>query len=174
MSHDLEKQLEQMPLRRPSGKLDDAVLGMIRSGRVPASLIVGSVDANQAGRPIIARLGISHWLARAASFAAAMAVGALLWNWVQSMDGSDGGHRPGRIVPAAVTDVTPIEFPVKIRNTYTDLEPEGVVEFGDRGPARQVRLRKVDHVRFVNEDKNIKIEMTVPRQEVFLVPLEEH
>ncbi len=174
MNRNLEKQLEQMPLRRPSRKLDDAVLGMIRSGEIPASPIVGSIGANQTGRQIIARLGMSGWFLRAASFAAAMAVGALLWDITQPGGHPDGGLMPGRIDPAAITDVTPIDFPVKIRNSYSDVEPEGVVVFGDQGPARQVRLRKVDHVRFVDEARNIKIEMTVPRQEIFLVPLEEH
>lgn len=62
--------------------------------------------------------------------------------------------------------------PVKAENTLAAAEDEGVVMVGDNRAARQVRYHFVDTVVWENPMDGSTIEVSVPREEVVLIPLD--
>lgn len=151
MNHDERKQLErllqELPLRRPSDRLDRRV-GAIR----------------RAGAVFWKRLG----LAAAAAAVPAVAAGLL---WVLAWNG--GEVEPGppyrAAEPPSIASSLP---PVRIEQVWSELKDEEVVPVDDAPPMRRVHQRVFRHVRWIDERREVRIEWTVPTEQVVLAPLE--
>lgn len=82
---------------------------------------------------------------------------------VQSLPASPGE----RTVQPASADVY---RPVRASTVLYDLQDEGTVYLDDRQPARQARFRYVDTVTWTNPQSRASLRMSVPRDEVRVLP----
>lgn len=163
----LERLLQELPLRRPSDRLDSRV-GPIR----------------RAGAVFWKRLGLG------AAVAAALAVAAGLL-WILAWNG--GPVEPGppyrATEPPSIASSLPPASPgaegrpsgtageerfppVRIEQVWSELKDEEVVPLDDAPPMRRVHHRVFRHVRWIDEPREVRIEWTVPSEQVVLAPLE--
>jgi len=163
----LERLLQELPLRRPSDRLDPRV---------------GAIWGARAAR--WRRLGLAA-VASAALAVAAGLIGVLAWNGARVEPGPPyGATRPPSIAsslePASPgAEGRPSEtadeprFPtVRIEQVWSELQDEEVVPVDDALPMRRVHQRVFRHVRWIDEPHDVRIEWTVPSEEVVLAPLE--
>lgn len=69
-----------------------------------------------------------------------------------------------------LTAVPDVYRPVSAASVLYDLKDEGTVYVGDRQPARQARFRYVDTVTWTNPRSRASLKMSVPRDEVRVLP----
>jgi hypothetical protein len=171
MNHDEQNQLERLlqtlPLRRPSDRLDPRVAAIWDAGAVRWK-----------------RLGLGAAAAAALAVAAGL-LGILAWNvgLLEPGPPEPTSERPsiasslppaspgaeGRASGSAAEDRFP---PVRIEQVWSELKDEEVVPVDDAPPMRRVHQRVFRHVRWIDEPHEVRIEWTVPSEEVVLAPLE--
>lgn len=150
----LEQSLIGLPLREPTAELDRRVFASLaaeRSDEFNDNADSGTSDHHD-------RFAFPRWIAGAVAVAACAALVTLtLLNSPQ-------------INPTTGSDV--IEFdPVRIEHVYSDIEPEGMV-FVDNGmPVQRYRRQTVEHVQLIDDKHNIRIELTVPQEDLIHVPI---
>lgn len=156
----LEQSLAGLPLREPSAALDRRVfasLGAERSDEFNAANDNADSDAfeqNDRHDPF----AFPRWIAGAVAVAACAALVTLT-----ILNSPQINPTPGRDA---------IEFdPVRIEHVYSDVEPEGMV-FVDNGmPVQRYRRQTVEHVQLIDDKHNIRIELTVPQEDLIHVPM---
>jgi len=143
MSDEIEKLLRKMPLRRPPKTLDRRVL------RQPARA---------------ARL---WWAAGALAAAAVVAVAIAL---------SGGGKQHSRPEPGVAQRTAQPEpqppGPVRMEQTYSRMQYEGVLLLDDRTPLRKFRRRILRRVLWIDERTGYTDEMSIPDEQVILIAAE--
>ena len=164
MNRDERKQLEnllrELPLHRPSDRLDSRVRAVRR--RRPGSW-------NRLGRGVAA--------------AAALAVAAgLLWMLAWSRREVEPRRPQQPIEPPAIASSLPVSPerdageellpPVRIEQVWSTLNGEEVVQVDDAPPMRRVHHQVYRHVRWIDERRQVQIEWAVPTEQVVLAPLE--
>jgi len=138
---DIESVLLKQHLQRPSIDLDRR--------------LAQSLSAAEAGGPAVARLGFTTLLGSA--LAAGLAI-ATLWIPGESLDPAERGrHDPSGTAQMQIEQVItrPVEGPI--------------VFTADRQPLRPVHRRVIQRKSWVDERENIRMEMTVPRDEIVFV-----
>lgn len=171
MNHDERKQLESLlqalPLRRPSDRLDPRVGAVWGAGAVRWK-----------------RLGLG------AAAAAVLAVAAgLLWMLAWHGGPVEPGPPYRATEPPSIASTLPPALPgaegrpsgtaaeqrfppVRIEQVWSELKDEEVVPVDDAPPMRRVHHRVFRHVRWIDEPRDVRIEWTVPSEQVVLAPLE--
>ena len=162
MKRDLEKMIRQMNLQAPGADLDEKVQRALR-GEAAAEVRAGSIWVG--------------WAGRAAAFAAACVAGLGLWLWMHSGDGGEmSGTNPAAMSAGVDSpgDLREASFnPVRIAEVYSDVTPEGQVRVGQHAPIRRFRYQQLEHIRYIDAERNIEIEMMIPHEEILYVPLQE-
>ena len=148
--HDIETLLRQMPLKKPSPSLDARVL---------------------AGRPHPMRA----WLIGAVGGALAAAAAVILAVGLpQNMSKVTPGPQSGpAAVEVAATAPQPAPAasvePVRLEQNWSEVSYEGLVFPDPQTPLQTFRRRTVDRVQFFDPQRNIRMETTVPREEIIFV-----
>jgi len=158
MTRDIEQVLEQAALRQPTDQLDE------RIESIESLQLEPDDGANAYGRTessgIAGRLGSALFVL---AMAAAVAVAALLYRpWEPVAVPADDPTVKGN----GSADYQPIRFD---RN-QVDVTP-GEVFLIDRTPVRLLHRQSVDQTRWVDEANNVRIELTVPREDYYIVPV---
>ncbi len=144
MSDEIEKLLRKMPLRRPPKTLDRRVL------RQPAGA---------------ARL----WWAAGALAAAAVVVGVAI---ALSGGGKQHSHpEPGVAERTAQPEPQPAG-PVRMEQTYSRMQYEGVLLLDDRTPLRKFRRRILRRVLWIDVRTGYTDVMSIPDEQVVLIAAE--
>jgi hypothetical protein len=190
---ELELLLAAQPLRRPSPQLDRRVQAELLRPRLaledwgegkgrPAqysspqrmrSAESATEDASALTLPLFREeRGLSHWrLALALAACLMLAVG--LWLYAESHQRTAAPaplplvNAPAAAVPSPLADFNP----VRIEEVWSRVAPDGVVTFDAGSPVRRYRQRTLQHVQLIDEDRNIRIEYTVPRDDLLVTPV---
>ncbi len=159
MPHDdLENLLRQLPLEKPSAKLDQRVFGAVAQQDPPTTT-----------DPIaqtVRRLRIGIWVGLGAPMAALLAITAIVALYNPNATTTQSPSDPPDTGAAFAFD------PVRIEYTTSSLAPGGVVMVDDQTPAAGFIEQTVEHVKLIDEEQNVRMEFTYPRQDVVLVPLD--
>lgn len=146
----VEHPLSQMPLREPSAGLDERV----------ARVFAGETD----DAPASYRFA---WASRIAlPLAACLAIGLTVFFITRDVQTPAEGPE--------VTGVTPpVEIePVRFDETVVSDEVGDVIILDDQLPVVPIRREAIQKTRWVDEANNIEIEMTVPREQTLIVPVQ--
>jgi hypothetical protein len=162
MNDEIENLLHEMPLRKPSPALDDRVLAGLR-GRPP-----GQTEA-PARRP-------RRWWALPAAGAALAVAAAIVIALALPRGTETGGPGPDAAAPpepgsvAQAPEVPAADAgPVRMEQDWSELTYEGVVVADEETPLRKYRHQTLEHVQWFDPRRGIRVESTVPREEVILV-----
>lgn len=171
----LEDELKSLRLRGPSPQLVDR--------------LTKELAAETDGLPAPARryttasnFGSWHWFSwRTAGVAAALAVGAAATFLAFRAQPAASSEPPARLAvsepvaiksdPAALRDQL---RPVTATNVLYDLADEGLVSVEGGTPARQVRARYLDTYTWTNSRRNSSLKLSVPRDEIRVIPASLH
>ncbi|MCX5682876.1 MAG: hypothetical protein NT049_04240 [Planctomycetota bacterium] len=144
--NDIETLLRQMPLRKPSLDLDVRV--MARRPHPTRAWFIGAAGGALAAAAVV------------------MLIVGLPQNATHVTPGTTlvGGGNPVSLPgPTA-----PVE-PVRLEQNWSELSYEGLVLPDPQTPLQTFRHRTVDRVQFFDPLRNIRMETTVPREEVIFV-----
>jgi len=165
MTRDIEDILKQQPLEPSTESLDARVQSTLESaGRSRLSAAPDSLSTDAAHRPPRPILRSIFWIARGAALAAAIAI---LFTMTFPPLGPDNART--QQPPTADNFVFD---PVRIEHTWSTVEPQGLIMVDDQTPAAGFVERRVDHVQLIDEQNNVRMEFTVPRQDVVIIPVE--
>jgi hypothetical protein len=152
---DIEAMLRQMPLRPPPPSLDRRV--------------------TVACHPWRSRL---RWLPPLAA-AAAVAIALGSWGWyhasrqhgVTPIVNSDPQHQPPDTRPTPAAAVASLN-PISITRTYGGLTRDGIIGKTATGhPVERIRRQTVRQVLIVDPKRGTKVSITMPQEDVFVVPV---
>jgi hypothetical protein len=171
----LEAALTALPLRQPSPALDGRVHNTIADTIAPPSLTFNR-DADQhppaSTAPVTNKL---PWAMFALAAAACIALAAmLLFNPANNTNDNPNKFTgtPGSKDQASNSNVALANFnPVRFEQMYTNVQPDGIVFVDDETPMRRFRRQHVEHVQLVDEKQNIRIEITLPQNDVIVTPI---
>jgi len=189
--HDIETLLRQMPLKKPSPSLDARVTDVFAVGAAgtetrransPETRRANTPETRRANTPETRRAnswGRPHpmraWLIGAVGGALAAAAAVILAVGLpQNMSKVTPGPQSG---PAAVEvargvpqpgPAAPVE-PVRLEQNWSEVSYEGLVFPDPQTPLQTFRRRTVDRVQFFDPQRNIRMETTVPREEIIFV-----
>lgn len=160
---ELESLIARQALRKPSAKLDDRMKHLFSAGSQE------SVDAAQHPGAIA-----SPWFRWVLMTAAMLAIVSLI-GLVLLARARQNQLTQDRIaiVPEPEQLVHPASNkfnPVRIEQSWSNLQPEGVVMI-DGDPVRRFQRETVEHVQLIDEKNNIRIEYTLPRRETIVMPV---
>ena len=170
MSNEIENLLRQMPLRKPSPSLDARVTDVFAAGAAGTE----TRRANTRGRPRTRQA----WLVGAVGGALAAAAAVILAVGLpQSTPTGTPGPQPTS-APAQVANGSltltgaalplPVE-PVRLEQNWSELSYEGLVCPDPETPLRKFRHRTLEHVQWFDPRRNIRMETTIPREEIIFV-----
>lgn len=163
---DVEQAVMALRLRKPSADLDRRIFGSLATGATSIDTptdAVASANSDQTAstQPHPSHLVFTRWLAGAAAVAACAALVILVilssqpTNSTQPTDGN-----------------LTVDFdPVRIEHVYSDVEPEGVVFVDDNTPMQRYRRQTVEHVQLIDAERDIRIELTVPKEDLIVMPV---
>ncbi len=164
----VEQLLRATPLRQPGASLDERIFSAMAdvdalvapTSTPPSTFITRDHDAVEINATP-ARFIFSRWLAGAAALAACVALVVVIMNSSETPPiHNDQGS------------IHAIDFdPVRIEHVYSDVEPEGVVFVDDDTPVQRYRRQTVEHVQLIDDKRNIRIELTVPQEDVIVMPV---
>lgn len=177
MSTDVEQLLKRIPLHKPSASLDDRVLDTLARAEMTADHRADALSFDD-GPQTYGGSRALPWVMFALATAACAALAAVMWFGPgtpaeRTTPGptvagpSDDSSRDKNTTVTNVADFNP----VRIEQVWTGVQPEGVV-FIDDTPVRRYRQQTIEHVQLVDEEKNIRIEITVPREDVIVTPVD--
>lgn len=167
---DLEKELKSFRLSRPAEGLVD---------RVAQELAAAPTENPRRRYASATSLTSWKWLGwRLAASAALLAVAATVAvSLLQQRPATSGAVEQEMAGLAPVTPAvdpaaaaTEIYRPVSAATVLYELKDEGTVTLADRQLARQARFRYVDTVTWSNPRGNASLKMSVPRDEVRMLP----
>jgi|GEM_PF-2415922 len=147
--HELESLIARQPLRQPSAKLDERMSSLFRAQ--PSQTVASAAPMSFFNRPV---------LQSALRVAALLALVALIGWALLSQLYPD--VKPDENLAKGSRGQTPVqtvwsEFnPVRIEQSWSNLEPEGVVVI-DGDPLRRYQRETFDHVQLIDEKNNIRI-----------------
>ena len=150
----LEQSLRELPLRRPSPRLDERVMSVLGMKRSPWK------------RPA---------LAAALLASAALAASLLLMLLRSPSEDGPAVARPveqppfSAPVPSSVGIGT---LPVRIEQIWSTPVAKEVVMLDDSRPVHRIQHQVVRHVRWIDERHHVRIEWNIPSEQTVLVPLE--
>lgn len=163
-----------LPLRQPSSELDRRIFSALaQDTRVSGVSSPVSFECASAASPDVSsshdgdsepqsnRLVFTRWLAGGAAIAACAAVVTIVM--INSQTATT-------IQPTNDNIVGDFD-PVRIEHVYSDIEPEGVVYVDNDTPVQRFRRQTVEHVQLIDDKRNIRIEMTVPKEDVIIMPV---
>lgn len=157
----LEQQLARQRLTPPPLSLDKRM----------ASLFAQQ-DPCEPVEPLAVR-SASRWMLLAGAAAACLAVGVIFW-FVAWPPQPAAPPLPVRVsskdAPAPALDAALAFEPVRIEQTWSDVQPDGVVVV-DGDPLRRYRRQIYQRVQLIDDERNIRIEYMVPRSDVVVVPV---
>lgn len=188
----LEAELRRLRPRAPSRELVARIERDLTA--VPAKSSTASVTPAASGEPLAPpRAGARvyrfdwRWAALALPAAAALAVGLFLAtrpaseNETKSQNhafsspaiaaGEPTSEPPLAATSAATPDPDDRLKPIAAENILFSARDEGLVTLDDGTPARQERLQYVDTITWKNPRTNASLTMSVPREEVRIVPV---
>jgi hypothetical protein len=163
---ELERMLARRPLTPPPARMDDRMAELFAS--------VGRHEASDA----LSRRFAIKWVRAVRAIAACGALAALLWLMTEynrpARRPSDAGEKGGAFAvapPVLKAAAPPPAFnPVRIEQVWSDVRPEGVVMV-DGDPLRRYHRQTVQRVQLIDEKTNVRIEYTVPHDEVVVTPV---
>ncbi|MDH3584704.1 MAG: hypothetical protein OER86_10855 [Phycisphaerae bacterium] len=154
MTQDLEQGLQSQPLREPPADLDQWVADLLNNDA--AENAPSQITFPRSRRP---------WAAWAAVAALVLLGGVLLslnLPWTAPPPGTD---------PASIAG-GPIRFePVRFDQQWSTFDAGDVVRWPDRSPVQPVVHRQIQQTRWVDDKRNIQIELLVPRHDIHLLPV---
>ncbi len=154
---ELEQMLAGMPLRRPSAELDQRVL----HEAMPTLATVGV----HTQRRLAARLGVAAMLIAGATLAITLSLAT--HNRVDTTGRTAQLPRPP-LAPGSIE----FEFdPVRHDTLVSHLSDEGVIYLDDDLPVRRIRRQAIRRIEWVDEQRHIRMETTVPHEQWLLVPV---
>ncbi len=175
MNSDIEKSLERQTLRQPRAVLDERVFSLLKEEEEEIGLGERGVETEKP---------MGGWVIFGSAMAAM--IGLLITGWVVLGEGGWWGVKSGPVdspdvvsrddgtgdgknaIGAPVSDaVSPVEFV----NHVSAVEPGEVIYLTNQMPVRTVRYQAVETRRWVDEKNNIRIEMTIPREDIHLIPM---
>ena len=144
---ELESMLRSVPLHKPSREMDDRVMHELAEAASPGPY----------------RL----WWRVGSALAACAAIVALVLMVISSNRQKAPGTGP---IAKGVQPGAEIEFnPVRIEDRWSSLQPQGVIQVDDT-PVRQYLQQSYERVQLIDEERNIRIEYTVPRHDLIMTP----
>jgi hypothetical protein len=152
---EIEATLRQMPLRPPPASLDRRVTAACHPWR-----------------------GRLRWLAPVAA-AALLAIALGSWGWyyasrqhgVKPIVQSDQQHNPADTRPTVAAAVASLS-PISITRTYGGLTRDGIIGKTATGqPVERIRRQTVRQVLIVDPKRGTKVSITMPQEDVFVVPV---
>jgi hypothetical protein len=147
----MEDQLRRQPLRRPGVQLDE---------RIEALLEAAPEIATRNESPV--RWRIVPWMMAGSGFTAAAAVAVMAW--MGGFDGSSATQRPM---------IASVPAPVEITETWTTVEPGELIYLeGESEPVRTAHYQSVQQTRWIDPQTRARIELTIPDEQVLLIPAE--
>ena len=170
----LEDELKSLRLRSPSPQLVDRLTQELAAE-------TDGLPAPARRHPTTSNPGSWHWFSwRTAGVAAAAAVAAAV-TFVAFKSQPVAAPGPERLVAADPIQAQPASAvprdqfsPVAATNVLYDLKDEGLVNVADGPPARQVRARYLDTYTFTNPRRNSSLKLSVPRDEIRVIPASLH
>ena len=141
---EVEETLRRLPLRRPSGMLDERVRRVIRP-----------------------RWGLALGLAAALALLAGTGAVLVRETW---RDGSD--RRELSVQDVGQVEVGQIGRPIVLARTVAGMPEDSVIGADAGGTFRRVRRVVVKQVKYVDPDTGKAIYLTVPREEVVVIKAE--
>ena len=163
MTRDIEDILNAQPLEPPPESLDARIQSTL-DNESRARLSASPIPTPDAGRPLRPILRSIFWLARGAALAAAIAL--LVHMSLRWGVNNNPTNQPPQTADEFVFD------PVRIEHTWSAVEPQGLIMVDDQTPAAGFVERRVEHVQLIDEKNNVRMEFTVPRQDVIVIPVE--
>lgn len=160
---ELERIIAQQPLRRPGVSLDERMAALLGH------------EAAEADRTHQSHRWVgSLWWSRAMLAAAMLVLVALVALMMLANRNADPAREGSVVVkPEARHEVQPVAGrfnPVRIEETWSNVEPDGVLVV-DGDPLRRYQREILEHVQLFDEKNNIRIEYTVPRREMIVMPV---
>jgi hypothetical protein len=179
--HEIENLLRQMPLVKPSADLDERVADVLAAGAADSG--AAGQETRRANTPDVGRANSSGrphpmraWLFGAVGGALAAAAAVILA--VGLPQGANTVTPATKSLPAPVEvarglpqpnpAAAPVE-PVRFEQNWSELSYEGLVCPDPETPMQTFRRRTVDRVQFFDPQRNIRMETTVPREEIIFV-----
>jgi len=170
MNSEIENLLRQMPLRKPSADLDARVADAFAAGAASTE----TRRANIWGRPRTRQA----WLVGAVGGALAAAAAIILAVGLpQGTPTATPGPQPvsvpaqvasGSLTLTGAAPPLPVE-PVRLEQNWSELSYEGLVCPDPETPLRKFRHRTLEHVQWFDPRRNIRMETTIPREEIIFV-----
>ena len=153
MSSDIENLLRRMPLRKPSADLDARVLAS-RPQPKRAWLIGAVGGALAAAAAVILAVGLPQ-NTHTVTTAPPAVPGA-----TQVAEG-----------PLTLTGAAPAvpAEPVRLEQNWSEVSYEGLVCPDPQTPLRKFRHRTLEHVQWFDPRRNIRMETTIPHEEIIFV-----
>ncbi len=110
---------------------------------------------------------------RSIGAAAAIAIAAtgVLFAVINTMDRSRSGNGGPLAGDATQLPTSATFVPVRAENVFQGAQDEGVYFTDERVPVRQIRYQFSNSFRWENPQDGSTIEMTVPQEKLFIVPL---
>jgi hypothetical protein len=176
--HEIENLLRQMPLVKPSADLDARVADVFAAG-------AAGTETRRANTPEVRRANIwgrprtrQAWLVGAVGGALAAAAAIILAVGLpQGTPTSTPGPQPasapplvanGSLTLTGAAPPLPVE-PVRLEQNWSELSYEGLVCPDPETPLRKFRRRTLEHVQWFDPRRNIRMETTIPREEIIFV-----
>jgi len=148
---EIESLLKRQPLRVPSAAFDERMEQLFAQREVFVWPVV-------------------RW---AAALAACAGIAVTVW-YVMSRNIATTPVKPNVVVKApdkGANPATPLDFdPVRIEQVWSQVEPEGVIMV-DGDAMRRFHRQMVEHVQLIDDARNIRIEYTVPHNDVIVMPV---
>ena len=179
MNERLEQDLAAMRLAEPSAELDDRVALLLRVEhplseqplREPSAALDARMARVFAGEADEAPASYRFaWASRVAvPLAACLAIGLTVFFITRDVEPNPAGPGDGGLA----TLTTPVEFePVRYDETVVSDEAGDIIILDDQLPVVPIRRQAIQKTRWVDEANNIEIEMTVPREQTLIVPVQ--
>ena len=141
MNDELEELLKRQQLRQPSATLDSRIAASCAGWRGSRLLMGASAIA---------------------ALAACLVIAASL------MGPSGGPHQSRESASHSPAAATPDDF-IRVEQVWSQITPGDLLVTVDDEPVRAIRVQRMHQTRWVNEKKNVQIELTVPEDQVVLV-----
>ena len=170
MSSEIENLLRQMPLRKPSADLEARVADAFAAGAASTE----TRRANIRGRPRTRQAWLVGAVGGALAAAAAIILAVGLPQGTQTpAPGPQPASAPGQVASGSLTltgaaPPLPVE-PVRLEQNWSELSYEGLVCPDPETPLRKFRHRTLEHVQWFDPRRNIRMETTIPREEIIFV-----